>query len=222
MKRVFQGNSSGSSNAGRSWVIKTMAVLFTHDDNEESFELSLSYQSRVPLLTTPQTQFPLSNAKKLQVPPPPAQKKKTKKLPLLHFWLFCTSVHSSASSKLGGGQFFNVKICTSVKICTPAWSAHAPLRVLRHLEVLLHLANVGLGADAHWIGARTLSRSRHFTCDYHLCTQRCSCAIIIAPHMLSFWCNPQLRCPHCFCFIIRCVCLKSFQMSFFATAWKCS
>ena len=129
------------------------------------------------------------------------KKKKTKKLPLLHFWLFCTSVHSSASSKLGGGQFFNVKICTSVKICTPAWSAHAPLRVLRHLNVLLHLANVG--TDAHWIRARTLGRSRHFTCDYYLCTQRCSCAIIIAHHMLSVWCNPQLRCPRFFCFVIR-------------------
>ena len=197
-----------------------MAVLFNNDHNGESFELSLSYQSPVPLLTNPQTQFPLSNAKKLQVPPPPAQKKKTKKLPLLHFWLFCTSVHSSASSKLGGGQFFNVKICTSVKICTPAWSAHAPLRVLRHLDVLLHLANVG--TDAHWIRARTLGHSRHFTCDYYLCTQRCSCAIIIAHHMLSVWCNPQLRCPHFFASLSGLVCLKPFQMSFFAIAWKCS
>ena len=87
-------------------------------------------------------------------------KKEDKETALLHFWLFCTSVHSSASSKLGGGQFFNVKICTSVKICTPAWSAHAPLRVLRHLDVLLHLANVG--TDAHWFvharwGARAIS-----------------------------------------------------------------
>ena len=171
--------------------------------------LNCLYQPPGPLLYSPN---PVSSFKRKEVAGSSStpQKKKTKKLPLLHFWLFCTSVHSSASSKLGGGQFFNVKICTSVKICTPAWSAHAPLRVLRHLEVLLHLANVG--TDAHWIGARTLGRSRHFTCDYYLCTQRCSCAIIIAPHMLSFWCNPQLRCPHCFCFIIRCVCLKSFQM----------
>ena len=57
------------------------------------------------------------------------------------------------------------------------------------------------GECRYWctlIRARTLRRSRHFTCDYYLCTQRCSCAIIIAHHMLSFWCNPQLRCPHFF------------------------
>ena len=180
--------SSCSSFAGRSWVIKIMAVLFNTDHNEESFELSLSYRSPVPLLTNPQTQFPLSTQRSCRFLLHLPKKRRQRNCPpsLLAF-LHVSSLQCKL--KVGRWPIFqcqDMHLCQDMHPCLICSCTSASTQAPR--------CAFAPGECRYWC---TLN-SRHFTCDYYLCTQRCSCAIIIAHHMLSFWYNPQLRCPHFF------------------------